>query len=242
MNDEFYVGYSSQAPRRTALYVRRAVLAAAVLVTGVAILLVFAQQPFASSSFEYGQNRTFSGVIREHPFPAFQMDSGRMTLLVAPGKHGAGPLIAGRDGTHVDLMGQRIQRDGKMMVEMVPDSIRPSATAAPIVPAWSYAGEAELRGEIVDSKCYLGVMNPGEGKVHRDCAVRCISGGIPPALIAADAGGKRRMFLLTGPQGVAMNREILAFVGEPVIIRGQIFRSGEDWRIETLVPGIRRLE
>jgi hypothetical protein len=27
-----------------------------------------------------------------------------------------------------------------------------------------------LTGEIVDSKCYLGVMNPGQGKVHRDCA------------------------------------------------------------------------
>ena len=37
-----------------------------------------------------------------------------------------------------------------------------------------------LIGEIVDSKRYLGVMNPGNGKVHRDCAVRCLSGGIPP--------------------------------------------------------------
>ena len=29
-------------------------------------------------------------------------------------------------------------------------------------------GEVTLAGEIVDSKCYLGVMNPGNGKVHRD--------------------------------------------------------------------------
>ena len=40
-----------------------------------------------------------------------------------------------------------------------------------------------LRGEIVDSKCYLGVMNPGEGTVHRDCAARCLSGGLPPMLV-----------------------------------------------------------
>jgi hypothetical protein len=34
-------------------------------------------------------------------------------------------------------------------------------------------GEFDLVGEIVDSKCYLGNMNPGNGKVRRDCAVRC---------------------------------------------------------------------
>ena len=85
-------------------------------------------------------------------------------------------------------------------------------------------------------------MNPGEGKVHRDCAARCISGGIPPALIAADATGKRRMFLLTGPHGDPINRQVLPFVGEPVSIRGQVFRSAEVWRIEAHVADIRRSE
>jgi len=32
------------------------------------------------------------------------------------------------------------------------------------------------RGQIVDPKCYLGVMKPGEGKPHSDCAIRCIDG------------------------------------------------------------------
>ena len=35
-------------------------------------------------------------------------------------------------------------------------------------------GPVELTGEIADSKCWLGVMNPGEGTVHRDCARRCL--------------------------------------------------------------------
>jgi hypothetical protein len=44
-------------------------------------------------------------------------------------------------------------------------------------------GTQTLIGEIVDSKCYLGVMNPGALIPHRACAIRCISGGIPPVLL-----------------------------------------------------------
>ncbi len=61
-------------------------------------------------------------------------------------------------------------------------------------------GAVTLTGEIVDTKCHLGVMNPGEGKVHRDCAVRCISGGAPP-VSGADQEGDTRLLLLTGADG-----------------------------------------
>jgi hypothetical protein len=243
MNDQndFYVGYSGRAPRRMAMYISRVVFAIGLLVVGVALVLVFAQQPFADSSFEYGRTRTFSGAIREYPIPQVDLDSGRTALLVAPGKHGAGPNIAGLDGKHADLSGSRIDRDGVLMIEIVPGSIRVSGPAAQ-TREWERIGEIELQGEIADSKCYLGVMNPGEGKVHRDCAARCISGGIPPALIAEDASGKRRFLLLTGPRGEAINKEILPFVGEPVAVRGELFRSGLEWRIETRLANIRRLE
>jgi len=246
MNDQndqndFYIGYSGRAPRRTAMYIRRVVFVIALLVVGVALVAVFGQQPFADSSFEYGQPRTFSGVIREYPIPQADLDSGRTALLVAPGKHGAGPQISGLDGRHADLSGSRIERDGVLMIEIVPGSIRISGPAAQSR-EWARIGEVELHGEIADSKCYLGVMNPGEGKVHRDCAARCISGGIPPALIAADSSGKRRLLLLTGPRGEAINQQILPFVGEPVAISGELFRSGSEWRIEASLSNIRRVE
>jgi hypothetical protein len=89
-------------------------------------------------------------------------------------------------------------------------------------------GPVRLRGEIVDSKCYLGVMNPGNGKVHRDCAARCISGGEPPALIARDAAGKAMVILLAGSDGRALNNELLSFVAEPVETQGQLVRSGSN--------------
>ena len=81
-------------------------------------------------------------------------------------------------------------------------------------------GEVQLTGEVVDSKCYFGVMNPGNGKVHRDCAVRCISGGIPPAFLVRDASGRTETLLLAN-----WKPEFLNHIAEPVAIRGRLTRS-----------------
>ena len=72
-----------------------------------------------------------------------------------------------------------------------------------------------------------GVMNPGNGKVHRDCAVRCISGGAPPAFIVKDASGDAQVLLLTGSDGRAVNREVLDYVAEPLTITGRLARRGD---------------
>ena len=86
----------------------------------------------------------------------------------------------------------------------------------------------------MDSKCYLGVMNPGSGKVHRDCAVRCISGGIPPVFATSDFNGSPTIFLLTGLDQKPLPKEsFLKLVGQPVRIRGKVFESGETLYLET---------
>jgi len=85
-------------------------------------------------------------------------------------------------------------------------------------------GVVSLTGEIVDSKCYLGVMNPGQGKVHRDCAARCLSGGIPPIFITTDG---HEQFLLVGLDGRALGRDALReFIAEPITIRGDLLQQG----------------
>jgi hypothetical protein len=88
------------------------------------------------------------------------------------------------------------------------------------------ADELMLTGEIVDSKCYYGVMNPGEGKVHRDCATRCLSGGVPPSFVVHGGPKDGTVYLLTDATGARL--PISAFldrVGEPVMIRGREARS-----------------
>jgi hypothetical protein len=86
-------------------------------------------------------------------------------------------------------------------------------------------GSVSLVGEIVDTKCHFGVMNPGSGKVHRDCAVRCISGGIPPGLLVRDRDGKLQTILLAGADGRELHREIVDYAAEPVRVHGTLVRS-----------------
>ena len=232
MNHEFYVGYVARMPRAITAFIRRRVLLLLLLSAVLALFLAASQQPSAEAVFEYGSPRTFRGVIREAPVPSIHLASGNSALLVAPGKHGASTLVSGLDGRMADLRGTRIERDGIRMIEILPGSIHAEGVARSAPPPWTRTGPIELTGEIVDSKCYLGVMKPGEGYLHRACAIRCISGGVPPALLAFDAHGARRLFVLTGRDGLPVNRHLLDYVGRPVKVLGELLRSGERLRLE----------
>jgi hypothetical protein len=233
MND-FYVGYVPKAPIQLAWFVRKIILVLGLLAITVALLLVLGQMPFANSVFEYGKLRKFEGIIETQPYPTLLIprpgESGQKEkysryLLVAPGKHGANDLVGGFDGKQVSLQGQLIYREGGVMVEIEPNSIKSIDNDLGTLPVARDLGAVKLAGEIVDSKCYLGVMNPGQGKVHRDCASRCLSGGIPPLFITFDG---ENQFLLVGPDGDAIGRDVLRdFVAEPITIEGEELQRGE---------------
>jgi len=241
MNEDFYVGYVPKAPAVLAKRVTR--IATGLVLAGLAAgaLLIFDQPPFAVSKFEYGEYREYSGVIEEWPCPILRTSDAGF-LLVAPGKHGLAGSVRGFEGKSIRLKGSLIERGSDRMLEVVPGSmtetslVRVQSTTGPID-----LGSVTLRGEIVDSKCYLGVMNPGSGKVHRDCAARCISGGAPPAFIASDASGESRTLLLVGPDGRALNREVLPFVAEPLESPGELVRSGSTLVLKADPAQFRRL-
>jgi hypothetical protein len=233
MND-FYVGYVPKAPVSLARYVRKIIVVLGILSVTAALALVAGQMPFANSAFEYGKLRKFEGIIETHPYPTLlvarpgevgQENKYSRYLLVAPGKHGADDLVAAFDGKHVRLQGQPIYREGGAMVEIEPDSISPLDIAPTNQATARDLGSVTVSGEIVDSKCYLGVMNPGQGKVHRDCASRCLSGGSPPIFVASNGEDQ---FLLVGPDGHAIGRDALReFVAEPITIQGELLQEGE---------------
>lgn len=217
--NEFYVGYVPRASGDLSRFVGRAVICAVALAVAVAAVLVFAQQPFAPSRFEFGQTRTFDGQVALIPYPVLLTATDRY-LLVAPGKHGATNQLAGR----VHLTGSLIERPGDHMIEVVSASTHPGQ-GQPANTEKVVLGSVSLTGEIVDTKCHFGVMNPGSGKVHRDCAVRCISGGIPPGLLVRGRDGKLRTVLLAGTDGRELHREILNYIAEPVRVHGTLVRS-----------------
>lgn len=225
MNDDFYVGYLATTAPAIRRNMRWAVAALGGLCLIVASTLVFAQGQFADSRFEYGQYHDYEGELVEWPYPMLVNQDARY-LLVGPGKFGVADLTRGRDGQQVRLRGSRIARGADQMLEIETASLRfsPATSHTPRHPV--DLGAVTLTGEIVDTKCHLGVMNPGDGKVHRDCAVRCISGGAPPGFLVRDEEGETRLLLLTGADGRALGREVLDFVAEPVTIRGQLFKLG----------------
>ena len=208
---EFYVGYFAKAPSRLARFVGRVVTLLAALTLSLAAICVLAQSPFPGSRFEFGVFRDYEGIAQRQPYPMLRTKDSQF-LLVAPGKHGFSLPIEGA----VKLTASLIQRGADGMLEVS----RVEATAGDVQPlAETTLGPVTIAGEIVDSKCHLGVMNPGNGKVHRDCATRCISGGIPPALVARDSTGTTQFILVTG-------LDVLPFVAEPVEVSGSLARVG----------------
>lgn len=224
MSDEFYVGYLPKAPAGVRRFLRRWIIGGFVVASALALILVYGQQPFAPSVLEYGNVRPFSGTIEAKPYPVLVADEERY-LLVGPGKRGADALVAGFDGKRVTLQAELIARPGQQMLEVMPGSVHEDGPgAAPL--AEVDLGAVALTGEIVDSKCWTGVMNPGRDKVHRDCAARCISGGAPPLLVSTTRTGSPEVFQLVGPDGRQLGRELLRYVAEPVTVRGELSRRG----------------
>ena len=233
--DDFYIGYLPVAPQDTARLGRRLIVA---LIGGAAALgaLIASRQPKADPSvFEYGVERSFEGQIVEHPYPVLLVQRPGITdravaysryWLVAQGKHGAQETVRGLDGGSAQLKGSLIYRAGETMVEVTHAASHASASATAI--RTTVLGRFTLHGEIVDSKCYLGVMRPGNGAVHRGCATRCLSGGAPPLLIVHDSIGPAGFILLTGADGAPLPKDrLLKLVGTPVVVTGEVLREGE---------------
>jgi len=237
---EFYVGYLPKAPAGIARRIKA--LIAIVLVLGAVAAIAFArvQKTFAPSIFEYGKERTFEGVIETRPFPALVTTGSGASdtqttryLLVATGKHGADSQVQPYEGRTVCLRGTLIYRDKQSMIELVKDSVAVSADMRQVPAPMTNLGTFTLTGEVVDSKCYLGVMNPGNGKIHRDCAVRCLSGGIPPIFATNDFRGAPAILLLTDATGRPLPKEtFLNLVAQPVQVHGNVLQTGNTLLLE----------
>jgi hypothetical protein len=231
--DEFYIGDEPPMPRRLSRFVTRVVIAGGVGAIALGGLAAIGHVPLAAGTFAFGQPRTLSGIVREQPYPALRLDGAAAgapwALLVAPGKHGADLLVRGQDGRRVSLQGTPIERDGQTMFELVPGSLQATNDVGRDSDSSNSEavriGDVTLQGEIVDSKCFLGVMAPGGGKTHKDCASLCLRGGIPPALFVQDRAGRSALLLLEDRSGHAIGGRAIALAGEPVEITGTTWRQ-----------------
>ncbi|HXI69877.1 MAG TPA: hypothetical protein VNN22_05905 [Verrucomicrobiae bacterium] len=239
MSDEFYIGWEAKAAPGISKAVRRIVTGLLMLALFIPAVLAISQRGIGVSVFEWGRIKRFSGVLKLQPYPHLLVPRPGNTdgqpafstyYLVAPFKHGLnGGKLSTLDGKNVSLQGTLIYRGNQTMVEALPDSIKAAGNQSSLLPGTETIalGRQTLTGEIVDSKCFLGVMNPGQLIPHRACAIRCISGGVPPVLLVRPKHGPVIYLLLVSADGKPVNQQVLDMVAEPLQITGEVEREGE---------------
>ena len=243
-NDEFYVGYEKRAPKGLSHFIVWVVAIVSTLILAYSVINHFLRLPF-HSGISHGKYVTLEGVFAANPYPMLLSERpGKAApsqvaisryYVVPPGKKGLGASAKKWDGKYVSMGGKLIFREHQTMFVINKKSIKELKSEAAEKQSEKILntsksrdlGDFRLKGEIVDSKCYLGQMKPGEGKTHRACATLCIRGGLPPLFITESPrlGLKRLYLILTSEEGRPVNQEILDLVAEPLEIKGRIIQK-----------------
>lgn len=247
-DEEFYVGYRGLPPH-TKRFLALRILPCVVLAPLVALLVAYLHEPYALGRSDFRDVRQFEGILLAKPAPHLVVprpgrdNSFSRYLVVGRGKYGAKPEIIELGGQWVRLTGSLIYRAGTSVIaaKAVEKLEPPPRYDVGQLSQEEELGTFTLRGEIVDSKCHFGTMRPGEGKVHRGCAVRCIAGGVPPVFRVLDQNEQAMYFVLVSSNGQGIHEEVLDFVAEPLEITGQVFRQGDLFGLRADPKGYRRL-
>ncbi len=250
MSDEdFFIGWAKDMPVAD----RRVFLASGAgltLATGaLAAGLAAFQRPPGPGTWNQGNVQEFTGIVSANPYPMLHLAGSKgepvTALLSSLGKCGVRERLGIVDGRQVTITGSAIRRRHHLMIAVAdgPDWLRPADIAAeslPAMPAAETLGMIELRGEILDSKCWFGAMRPSEGKVHKACAALCIRGGLPPAFFASSRTDRGLLMLLTDRDGMH-GEDLLPYVADPVRIRGALKQQGDLLYLDAPVSAIKRL-
>lgn len=242
-NDEFYVSYiEGSLGDNTKRIIKRFGFITLFVMVGAAVLFALSQKTFKNSSFELTSETKVTGIFHESPYPMLRVELAENTfksiVLLGFGKSSANPFlqklksaVSDLEGKKIAIEGNLIYYNGKTLIQITDDEKVTLVTDSTVqVPDNELVGEVILEGEIIDPKCYFGVMKPGKGKIHRSCAVRCISGGIPPVLATKDSSNVSSYYLLTDTDGNPIHQEILPYVGQPAKMKG-VVEKNDDWHV-----------
>ncbi len=246
---EFYIGWMPASPDGFAKNTRKAVWLIILLAMAIAVIAAVSQKKFSTGNFEFGKLTEVKGIYFNKPVACLKVINGkdifgRLSYITIPlvgfGKHGADGVITDIEKNkntsfnekEISLKGTLLYNDGKLLMQVDANdnpvtNIGKNADAS-LLPSTQDLGQQEIKGEIVDPKCYFGVMKPGQGKPHKDCAVRCILGGITPVLRVSNADGASNYYLIVGTNGEKMNEAVKDFVAQPVSIHAKVVQV-DDW-------------
>jgi hypothetical protein len=233
MTDEFFVGWNP-TPAGYARFLRPIVV---IVLAGVAAAAgaIAAGQRWPGPAVWDDEASTFAGVVDTVPYPLIRVPGEapgtvRTILLVEDGKFGAADRVRPLAGRAVRVSGRLLHRDERWMLELAAgaDGLRPvpdlTGDVVPRLaqPARQPLGPVTMRGEVIDSKCYLGAMKPGGGKTHKACAALCLAGGVPPMFVTRGADGRETYYLLAAADGGPANDVVRDVVGDPAELDGSL--------------------
>ena len=181
-DDEFYSGFAKKLPPG----IRRFLF---IVIPGIVLgaLLFSLVLPGLHSHYnpgKFGGAPTLEGLLLDNPVPHLvvprpgktlgQTEYSRYLLAGLP-KRSPDPDVLALAGQWVQLTGIPVYRDSQTLIATRGAKALESPPSLPNPPETGTSlGPATLKGEILDAKCFLGVMKPGQTKVHRKCAIRCI--------------------------------------------------------------------
>lgn len=239
------------APGKLSKFRRVIVACLLIAVCVIAFILSTQQKKFSTANFEFGQLTAITGTYQSFPVPSIRTTSyadmfGTKTSLTIPlvgyGKTGAASTIAtleqqnniSFDNKTITLTGTLLYSDGKALLQ-VDEHDHPLVSISKNAPVpdrheIKELGVVQLTGEILDPKCYFGVMKPGQGKPHKDCAIRCIEGGINPVFMTRNKQGEASYFLLCTSGNKPVSSLIKNHIAEPVTLTARR-QQYDDWTI-----------
>lgn len=248
--NDFFIGWSPDMPKAD----RRTFLLSGIAMTlagaGIAAGVASQQRPVGPGQWNQGAIRDWRGRIFADPYPMIRTadidGTVRTAFLSCMGKCGVRDRLRALEDGEAIITGSLIHRGPHAMIAVIDgaDWVRP-VSGTRLDPAFDMPrarvlGEASLKGEILDTKCWFGAMRPAQGKVHKSCAALCIQAGLPPALFTQDTQGNERIFIMTdsdGPHGDA----ILPLVADPVEVSGTVIARGETLYLDSPASAITRI-
>ena len=226
----FFVGY---LPMPADLKKFTIVVAVILLIATTVLSTLFSRQQSLAGKgvWDTSNQVAVEGLLTVDPYPVLHVagSNPESVILVVIGKHGADDVALPHNNTLVRVTGSTINRGGWSMLEISgPEAIEPNPDGKPVaLPDQQDLGKVTMKGEIVDSKCFLGVMKPGPGKVHRACARLCLLGGIPPMFVIRDPDGQKYGYLMTLATGQSASRQLSSMVATPVKVDGVLEKRGD---------------
>ena len=82
--------------------------------------------------------------------------------------------------------------------------------------------EVTLKGELVDSLCYVAMAAKGSG--HKQCAIDCAKAGIPISIVEEGTG---KMFtVLPKEDKTGYPESVIGKMGDKVTLKGDLYENG----------------